>query len=63
MLPAFPMPAPRRPAIPVVFLTVLITTIGWLWFRQTLDLPAVIGMSFIVVGVLIVNLFSKTLTH
>ena len=42
---------------------VLITAIGWLWFRQTLDLPALIGMGFIIAGVLIVNLFSKTLTH
>lgn len=42
---------------------VLITAIGWLWFRQTLDLPAVIGIGFIITGVLIVNLFSNTLTH
>ena len=42
---------------------VLITAIGWLWFRQTLDLPALIGMGFIIAGVLIVNLFSKTLAH
>jgi small multidrug resistance pump len=42
---------------------VLITAIGWLWFRQTLDLPALVGMGFIMVGVVIVNLFSKTLAH
>lgn len=42
---------------------VLITIIGWIWFRQSLDLPAMIGMGFIITGVLIVNLFSRTLTH
>ena len=42
---------------------VLITAIGWLWFRQTLDLPALAGMGFILAGVLIINLFSKTVAH
>ena len=42
---------------------VFITMIGWFWFRQTLDLAALIGIAFIIVGVLIVNLFSRTLTH
>jgi len=42
---------------------VLITAIGWLWFRQALDLPALAGMGFILVGVVIINLFSKTLAH
>ncbi len=42
---------------------VLITTIGWIWFRQALDLPAVVGMGFILVGVVIINLFSRTLAH
>jgi small multidrug resistance pump len=41
----------------------LITLIGWLWFRQSLDLPALIGIGFILTGVLIVNLFSRTLAH
>ena len=42
---------------------VLITAIGWLWFRQALDLPALVGMGFIMAGVAIINLFSKTLAH
>lgn len=42
---------------------VLITIIGWVWFRQSLDLPAMVGIGFIITGVLIVNLFSRTLTH
>ena len=42
---------------------VLITAIGWLWFRQALDMPALVGMGFIMVGVIIINLFSKTVAH
>jgi small multidrug resistance pump len=42
---------------------VLITAIGWVWFRQALDLPALVGMGYIMVGVVIINLFSKTLAH
>jgi small multidrug resistance pump len=42
---------------------VLISAIGWVVFGQKLDAPAVIGLGFILTGVLIVNLFSKTATH
>lgn len=42
---------------------VLITAIGWLWFRQPLDLPALVGMGLIMAGVVVINLFSKTLVH
>lgn len=42
---------------------ILVTMIGWIWFRQALDFPAVLGMGFIMAGVMIINLFSKTLTH
>lgn len=42
---------------------VLITLIGWVVFKQSLDLPAVIGLSLIIVGVIVVNLFSKTVGH
>ncbi|TBW56405.1 QacE family quaternary ammonium compound efflux SMR transporter [Marinobacter halodurans] len=41
----------------------LITLIGWLVFNQTLDLAAVIGILFIVTGVLILNIFSKVTPH
>ncbi len=41
---------------------VLITTIGWLLFGQTLDLPAIIGLGLIVAGVLVLNLLSRTAT-
>ncbi|MDN2564715.1 multidrug efflux SMR transporter [Aquibium sp. A9E412] len=40
-----------------------ITAIGWVWFRQTLDWPALVGIGLIVAGVLVINLFSKTVAH
>ena len=42
---------------------VLITAVGWVWFKQSLDTPALLGMAFIVVGVVVINLFSKTVPH
>ena len=42
---------------------VLISAVGWVWFRQALDLPALIGLGLIVAGVMVVNLFSKTVGH
>lgn len=40
-----------------------ITSIGWVWFRQALDLPALIGIALIMAGVLVINLFSRTVVH
>lgn len=40
---------------------ILITFIGYFRFKQTLDLPAIIGLALIVIGVVIVNGFSKTI--
>jgi small multidrug resistance pump len=42
---------------------VFITAIGWVWFRQALDLPALAGMGLIMAGVIVINLYSKTLVH
>lgn len=42
---------------------VLITLAGWFMFNQKLDTPAFIGITLIVAGVLILNLFSKLTTH
>jgi small multidrug resistance pump len=38
----------------------LITLVGLVAFRQTLDLPAMIGILMIVAGVLVIHLFSET---
>lgn len=42
---------------------VLISVLGWLVFRQTLDTPAMIGLAFIIAGVIIINVFSKSVGH
>lgn len=42
---------------------VLISMIGWVWFKQSLDTPAIIGMSLIIAGVVVVNVFSKSISH
>lgn len=42
---------------------ILVSLIGWLWYGQRLDLPALIGMVFIIIGVIIMNLFSKSVAH
>lgn len=42
---------------------VLIASVGWLWHGQALDTPALIGLGLIVAGVVVVNLFSKTVGH
>lgn len=42
---------------------VCIALIGWLFFKQRLDLPAMIGIALIIVGVVVINLFSKSVTH
>ncbi len=42
---------------------VLISLIGVFVFGQRLDAPAILGLGLIVLGVLVVNLFSKSVGH
>lgn len=42
---------------------VLITGVAWVWFRQSLDGAALVGMGLILAGVVVINLFSKTVGH
>lgn len=42
---------------------VFITAIAWVWFRQALDLPALLGIGLIMAGVMVINLFSKSVSH
>lgn len=42
---------------------VLTALIGFLIFRQSLDLAALIGISLIIGGVIVMNIFSKTVGH
>ncbi|HEX6735952.1 MAG TPA: multidrug efflux SMR transporter [Azonexus sp.] len=41
----------------------LIALVGWLIYGQALDLPAVLGMALIVAGVVVLNIYSKTIAH
>ena len=42
---------------------VLIASISAVLYKQIPDLPAVIGMLLILAGVIIINVFSKTVSH
>jgi len=42
---------------------VLVAIVGALLYKQVPDLPAIIGMGLIVLGVVIINVFSKTVSH
>ena len=39
---------------------VLVTFLGWLFYRQTIDQAGLIGMGLIIAGVAVLHLFSKT---
>ena len=39
---------------------VLISLLGWVIYKQVLDMPAIAGLVLIVSGILVMNLFSKT---
>ena len=43
--------------------TALVAVVGWLVYRQQLDLAAVAGITLIVAGTLVLNLFSKVSVH
>jgi small multidrug resistance pump len=42
---------------------VLITIIGAVFFKQIPDLPAIIGLALIMIGVVVINVFSRTTAH
>jgi small multidrug resistance pump len=42
---------------------VLISLIGWLALGQRLDVASMFGMSLIVAGVVVINVFSNTTSH
>ncbi len=42
---------------------VFIALIGFWVFNQRLDLPAVLGLALIIAGIVVIQLFSKTVTH
>ena len=42
---------------------VLISVIGLFLFKQKLDVPAIVGLALIIGGVVVINVFSKSVTH
>ena len=42
---------------------VLVAVVGAIFYKQIPDLPAIIGMGFIVLGVIIIHMYSKTVNH
>jgi len=42
---------------------VLISIIGFVVFKQNLDLPAILGLLLIIAGVIVINIFSKSVSH
>jgi small multidrug resistance pump len=41
----------------------LTALIGYFVFKQKLDLPAMIGIALMISGVIVVQVFSKTVSH
>jgi len=41
----------------------LISIIGYFIYKQSLDLSAIIGILLIIAGVIVINLFSKSVSH
>lgn len=41
----------------------LVSIIGWVVYKQTLDMPAMIGMGLIIAGAIVINVFSKSVVH
>jgi small multidrug resistance pump len=42
---------------------VLVTFIAWFVFGQSLDTPAIIGLTLIITGVVVLQIFSKSAAH
>lgn len=42
---------------------ILTAMIGFVIFKQSIDIPAIIGIALIISGVIMINVFSKTVGH
>ena len=42
---------------------VLVTLVGWIVYKQQLDFAALFGIVLIVAGVIVMNVFSKSISH
>ena len=41
----------------------LVTVVGFFLYRQTPDIPAMLGMGLIISGVVVIHVFSRTYSH
>lgn len=41
---------------------ILVTFLGWLIYGQVIDVPGLVGIGLILLGVVVLNLFSKTVS-
>ena len=41
----------------------LVGIVGWVWLGQKLDAGALIGIGLIIAGVLVINIFSQSVSH
>lgn len=41
----------------------LVTLIAWFVFEQSLDIPAIIGLTLIITGVVVLQVYSKAVAH
>lgn len=39
---------------------VLLAAIGWIWYRQSLDAPALLGLGLIIAGIVVIKFFSRS---
>ena len=42
---------------------VLVSIVGWVIYKQALDIAAIIGIGLIIAGVIMINVFSKSISH
>ncbi len=42
---------------------VAISVVGFIIYKEVLDIPALIGMGLIISGVVVIHIFSKSITH
>ena len=42
---------------------ILTAIIGFVLFKQSIDMPAIIGIMLIIIGVIVINVFSQTVGH
>lgn len=42
---------------------VLVCAVSWVLYKQTLDVPAILGIALIAAGVVVINAFSSSINH